>query len=223
MDRDEFLRPSTWVAATGVGVAVAGGVLLADLTAGRLRDFAIYPVLALTGWGLVLALAHGGTGLLGFALLVWDAVTVRRPDQAVGGGDDTLPPELIPVAADPTDIAVASAWKLALTRFFRAGDAAGSFSIRALSDVVSDGDWGLLTDFYCSDAGRRVLRDRGGNLGTAWGYGWSLDGALQALGTGKLPLPDMPVPDVQPFVAHATQRNTKRRSSAVVEGEKRGN
>lgn len=216
-DNDDLTRPSTLLAAVGLGLVVGGALLLADLTRGQLRDMAIYPVAAVVAVGFVLGAWHGGLGLLGFVLLVWDAVTARRPEPE---WVDELPPELIPVAVDPAELAMASAWKLALTRFFRAGDAAGSFSIRSLSDVVSDGDWGLLTDFYCSDAGRRVLRDRGGNLGTAWGYGWSLDGALQALGAGKLPLPDMPVPEVQIFVSPATQRNARGRKSTVVNGEK---
>jgi hypothetical protein len=69
-----------------------------------------------------------------------------------------------------------------------------------------------------------VLLNRGGPLGTGWGYGWTLDAVLQALNTDKLPLPPFPegqVPDVALYVANTAQRNTNTRKSkagAVVDG-----
>lgn len=132
-------------------------------------------------------------------------------DGAQAGGDEAV--ITTPVGTPSMERA---AMKTALSRFFRGGEQAGSFSIRALSSIVSDGDWAALTDFYCSDAGGRVLRDRGGPLGTAWGHGWTLDAVLQALNADRLPLPPFPegqVPDVALYVANTTQRNGNTRKS----------
>jgi hypothetical protein len=208
-------RPSAWIAGFGVGL---GATCLLGIAA-ELRGWAV-PILVYAevvglGMGLVLALDFAGRSFVSGMFTVLEVVRNAQ----------TLAPAPTLVQADqpkpePDTDLLASAWKVPLSRFFRAGDSAGSFSIRNLAGVVSEGDWAALTDFYCSDEGRRVLRDRGGNLGTAWGYGWSLDAVLQALNASKLPLPDMPVPDVQPYVGNTTQRNTKKRAPAVVEHQK---
>ena len=95
-DNDDLTRPSTLLAAVGLGLVVGGALLLADLTRGQLRDMAIYPVAAVVAVGFVLGAWHGGLGLLGFVLLVWDAYTARKPEQAVAGGAEVAEPERTP-------------------------------------------------------------------------------------------------------------------------------
>lgn len=104
------------------------------------------------------------------------------------------------------------AWALALERFFRAGDAAGSFSINAMSGVVGSDVWGRLTDFYCSETGGRVLRIAPGNVGTVWGWGWQLDTVLQRVALRHFPHPTGPAPDVNVPIQSATQRKAPRKS-----------
>ena len=123
-----------------------------------------------------------------------------------------------PTSAPPSPDTQAQAWRIALERFFRAGDAAGSFSIRSLSGVIGSDSWALLTDWFCSEQGGRVLRVAAGNAGTTWGYGWGLDRVLQLLATGKLPLPPGDAPEVEPYIANKTRQNATKRSPTVVEG-----
>lgn len=221
-------RPSTWIGALGLSVFAACAYGLVMVLAGQSPN----------GWHMLMwAGAGAGASLFSdfamWAVKDWRQAAVKLEADRAGteetrvktqatrlalegatvGGDEAV---IIP-SPEPLDLTRA-AMKQALNRFFRGGDQAGSFSIRALSSIVSDGDWAALTEFYCSDAGGRVLRDRGGPLGTGWGYGWTLDTVLQALNTNRLPFPDMAVPDVALYVANTAQRNTKRRSSTVVEG-----
>lgn len=114
-----------------------------------------------------------------------------------------------------------AAWHSALERFFRAGDLAGGFSIRLMSGVVGSTAWGRLTDFYCSEQGRKVLRVGPGDEGTVWGHGWSLDSTLQALATGKLPHPSGTAPEITEFGRNATRRDATRQRKTVIEGTAR--
>ena len=220
-------RPFTFLLAAALAGMVATGVPLAALL---LNWWLGWPPV---DWRLTLWLLTAVPVFLGVSarLMASDNLLAERQRQidqdaqevktqaarlaleaATAGGEE--PPEPAPVPVDMTRTAM----KQAVGRFMRGGEAAGSFSIRALSSIVSDGDWAALTEFYCSDAGGRVLRDRGGPLGTGWGYGWTLDTVLQALNADRLPFPDMAVPEVALYVANTAQRNTKRRSSTVVEG-----
>lgn len=89
--------------------------------------------------------------------------------------------QLVAVAAKECDYdAERDAWKLALTRFFRAGDSAGGFSIRKLDGVVGSDTWPRLVHFYATSDGGNVLRDAGGDTGFTWGHGWRLNRALIA-------------------------------------------
>jgi hypothetical protein len=205
-------KPSAWFYGFGLGIVAVCVLGISSTVNGWDVPLPVFVYVFGLGLGAVVTLQFTGAS---FKAVVASAFEMVKQYQTL-----TPAPTLVqadtPEPEPDTDL-LASAWKVPLSRFFRAGDSAGSFSIRNLAGVVSEGDWAGLTDFYCSDEGRRVLRDRGGNLGTAWGYGWSLDAVLQALNASKLPLPDMPVPDVQPYVANSTQRGTKRRSPAVVE------
>lgn len=113
------------------------------------------------------------------------------------------------------------AWRSALERFFRAGDLAGGFSIRLMSGVVGSTAWGRLTDFYCSQEGRQVLRVGPGDEGTVWGHGWNLDSTLQALATGKLPHPIGTAPEISEHGRNATRRDSTRQRKTVIEGTAR--
>lgn len=108
------------------------------------------------------------------------------------------------------------AWRLALDRFFRAGESAGGFSAGRLSGVAGSDAWPRLVHFYASESGGNVLRDAGGNVGHTWGHGWTLDRVMLALGNNKLPRPDMPLPVIQPFVAPATQRRAPQKVKTAV-------
>lgn len=94
--------------------------------------------------------------------------------------------------------------------FFRDGDAHG-FTIDAMKGAVGSTTWARLTDFYCSDAGNRVLRNAGGKIGTQWGWGWGLEDVLRSLALGVFPLPPGDVPEVVWRPRDATQRNTERK------------
>ena len=131
----------------------------------------------------------------------------------------------IPAVADE---ALEYAWRLALGRFFRAGEAAGGFSENRLAGVVGSDTWVRLIAFYgqaqSTPAGKvvgPVLRDAGGNVGNEWNYGWGLDAVLPLLEASKLPRPGGAVPDVAVYIQSAAQRGTarkgSRRSSEVVE------
>jgi hypothetical protein len=205
-------KPSAWFYGFGLGIVAVCVLGISSTVNGWDVPLPVFVYVFGLGLGAVVTLQFTGAS---FKAVVASAFEMVKQYQTLTPAPTLVPAD--PPEPEPDTDLLASAWKVPLSRFFRAGDSAGSFSIRNLAGVVSEGDWALLTDFYCSDAGRRVLRDRGGNLGTAWGYGWSLDAVLQALNAGKLPLPDMAVPDVQPYVANSTQRNTKRRAPAVVE------
>lgn len=203
------MRPSTVTAAIGTGLAVGGLVLLGDLLAGVRRDLLVYPVVGVTAAGMVLAFWHGGFGVLGFALYLWDALVTRRPTPAAS------PAPASPPKPDEAAEANERAWRLALERFFRAGDAAGSFSIRALEGVVGSDTWARLTDFYCSEAGHRILRVGAGSAGTTWNWGWELDYTLQRLAAGGLPHPAGLAPTVEVYVRNTTRRNAPKRAATV--------
>ena len=210
---DGINRPSTLVFALATAASVVCVMLLADL--GHWRSAELYALAGVLAFAAIAGLWHGGLAVLGFVLLVVDARRERQPEPVVYAPPDDDEPDAPPEAE--IDLR-ARAWATALGRFFRAGDKAG-FTIRALTPaVLSEDDWARLTAYYVSDDGRRVLRDRGGNQGTGWGYGWDLDGAVRAIGVGALPLPGGEPPVVEVFVEHATQRNAKRSKSAVVEG-----
>lgn len=138
--------------------------------------------------------------------------------------NDAPPPVtvLAPVVEKDTDYdAEREAWRVALDRFFRAGEAAGGFSAGKLSGVAGSDAWPRLVHFYSSETGGNVLRDAGGNTGHTWGHGWTLDRVMLALHNNNFPLPDMPVPVIQPYVAAAPQRRASRKSAAVVDGTAR--
>lgn len=189
-------------------MCLAAGIGLAALDRGHAVPWDKCITLAIMGLGLVPILEFAARSL-------WAMLT------AVGGAwlewrERTAPvlPEVLddpaPVPVQPNELE--RAWKVALSRFFRAGDAAGGFSARKLEGVVGSDTWPRLTAFYCGDDGNRILRVGPGDQGTVWNWGWDLDYTLQRIEAGNFPYPAGPVPDVQLFVANATQQRAPRRS-----------
>ncbi len=123
----------------------------------------------------------------------------------------------VPTSVGQGDDETAEAMRLALDRFFRAGDVAGGFSIRKLDGVVGSDTWGRLVHFYDTAAGGNVLRDAGGDQGYQWGHGWRLDRALLALANGRLPFPPGGVPVVSTPRTATTRRHTARQRNAMGE------
>lgn len=205
-------RPAYWGVGFGLGLALAGGFVVADAYAGLLRPgwWALYPALVLSGMGTVVTLAGLGKGL-SWALVEWDEMQARRNPPA-------LAPETAPEPDDEgPDYAAEAEYKAkldAVMTFFHAGERAGGFSAGLLSPgVVGSDTWDALTDFYVSEVGRRVLRVVAGNVGTVWNHGHTLDSTIRGLRAGLIPLPPGPVPVVSAYVPPAAQRNAPRKSA----------
>lgn len=204
-------------------LCMAGIWLCASLLVGLMADWlATFPFWAFSlSVAVGLALSILARGIHGYHSELIRAEKVRQDslEQITKERAWALEHAPEPVAETPAvDDERLRAWRLALDRLFRAGENAGSFSIRALDGVVGSETWGKLTDWFCSDAGGRILRDGVGSQGTRWGYGWSLDRALQALALGKIALPPTDAPDIQPYVASTTRKNAKQRAATVVDG-----
>jgi hypothetical protein len=203
---------SVWQLGLALGLAVDAGLLLAgalngyNLTATNLpRLLTVAVSIAALGW-LCLPLA----------VAAWNAawavyLTFRPPAPLVDSRIENLAlssqiQEEQVSDYDPEQ----EAWKVALSRFFRAGEAAGGFSVRKLSGVVGEPAWAKLTEFYSSDAGNRILRVGPGDQGTVWNWGWEIDYVLQRINAGGLPHPTGPVPVVEIYVIDAARHDTKR-------------
>jgi hypothetical protein len=201
-----------WELGLAIGLFVDAGLAVGLAASGRAYTAADLPRLAWIGvWVAVLGLTFPATvrGLWGAGGAVIGAVRElwRQPDAP----EVTAPLPVLPIPDD----AEARAWQGALSRFFRAGDAAGGFSIRKLEGVIGSDAWARLTEFYSSDAGCRVLRVGPGDQGTVWNWGWEIDYVLQRIGSGSFPHPTGPVPDVQIYVNNASQRPAKRRATTA--------
>lgn len=208
---DPFDRPSTWALALGVGLLAAGVAALTDL--GRAaHPAAYYALLGVVSFGAVLGFVHGVPLALGLVTL---GLSVAR-DWRTTFGKPSVPVQAAPVVvAEPKEDydAEKDAWRVALDRFFRAGEAAGGFSAGKLSGVAGSDAWPRLVHFYASADGGNVLRDAGGNVGHTWGHGWTLDRVMLAIGTNRLPRPDMPLPVIAPYVVSAAQRRAPQKSA----------
>lgn len=206
-------RPSSHIIGFGVALVVVGLMVAADAREGALRPgwWMVYPSIFAACIGGVVTLAGLGHGLS------W---TLDTADELAARRDQRRPPA--PVVAEtvpqpqPPDDAAENAWRLALERFFRAGDKAGGFSIRKLEGVVGSTTWFLLTDFYVSLEGGQVLRRMPGDEGTVWGHGWTLDDVTRKLALGTLPHPQGPVPSVEVYIANTTQQNAPRQRKTAV-------
>ena len=104
---------------------------------------------------------------------------------------------------------------------FRAGDAADSFSVAALSGCVGSDTHPALMTFYTSTAGLGLLRNVGGNKGHRWGFKpngelWTLADVLDLLKAGKLPHPEGKVPEIKRPPDSAALRKAARKGSGAV-------
>jgi hypothetical protein len=209
------METDLWQLGLALGLAVDAGLALA---------------LALSGQGLTLDnLPRYATVAVSVAVICW---TGLAPLVAAFQGAVSLVVRLDawkhrnnlpPVADTPQPVAdkepeydaEQQAWRLALDRFFRAGDAAGGFSAGKLSGVAGSDSWPRLVHFFASEAGGNVLRDAGSNVGHIWGHGWTLDRVMLALGNNRLPRPDMPLPVIELYIAPATQRRASQKSKTA--------
>lgn len=183
----------------GVCRLIAPGTATEELWASLGIGFGILPVLVIAVWTN--------------AYRKDKAADVKVKLAAIQSVPAPVPPSPPPPA--PPDDAHEQAWRTALERFFRAGDKAGSFSIRALQGVVGSTTWAALTDFYCAQAGGNILRRVPGDEGTTWGHGWRLDDVTRKLALGQLPHPDGVVPTVELYVGNSTSHDTKRQRTTA--------
>ncbi len=203
--------------AVALGLAIDAGLLLGLVLSGAPlampadlpRLLTIGASIAALGWtGLapLVAMFQAAVGLY----VRWD-VWKHRND-----APPTTPVVVVaPIEKEPDEYnAEQEAWRVALDRFFRAGEAAGGFSAGKLSGVAGSDSWPRLVHFYAGEAGGNVLRDAGGNVGHTWGHGWTLDRVMLAIGTNRLPHPDMPLPVIALFVASTTQRRAPQKSKS---------
>jgi hypothetical protein len=214
VDNSELGRPSTWLGALGLGLAVPAARALADINAGHalwpLLPF--YIALGLSVFGAALAIAHGFWGLLAFVVTVAEAVRAFQAQPPAPAEPDDQPDD--DQDPDPDDAAQA-AMRLAVEIWFRAGEGLGSFSENSMTGagVCGSDTWPRLAGFYTAPAGHQVLRVVPGNVGTTWNHGHNLDGTLLGLASGRIPLPPGDVPDVKPLITVATRRGAAQRSA----------
>lgn len=209
-------KPSTALGAVSLALFVTAVVALTG-TAHEMTWYGyLFGTVAFGSLSLMHLLALALRGLFG----IWERVLqMAELHQKLKPPADTPPPAAEPVIEKENDYdPEQEAWRVALDRFFRAGDAAGGFSAGKLSGVAGSDSWPRLVHFYASEVGGNVLRDAGGNIGHTWGHGWTLDRVMLALGNNRLPRPEMPLPVIAPFVVSATQRNTARKSKTVING-----
>jgi hypothetical protein len=156
----------------------------------------------------------GGRGVVFTLVEVRDVLRPPAPVQTVQTDDDE--PD-----APTVDEAREQATLDAMLTFFMAGQKAGGFSSRLLSPgVVGSDTWDNITKFYISVEGRQVLRDAGGNVGTVWNHGHTLDSTIRGLRAGVIPLPPGDkVPEVHPYLPDAAQRSTAPRRTAPKRAE----
>ena len=207
-------RPAYWGVGLGLGLALAGGVVVADAYAGVLRPgwWALYPSLILAGIGTVVTLAGLGKGL-SWALDTSDELAARREQRRPPAPVELPEPE--PDDAPETD-ALEDDWYIALRRFFRNGEVAGGFSHSRLveSGSITEGPWTELTRFYASEEGGQVLRLEAPE-GYVRGRGWTFDDIKSAIAQRRLPHPPGEPPEVVVLPDDATRRDGRRQREGV--------
>jgi hypothetical protein len=123
-------------------------------------------------------------------------------------------PEPAPDAPEqPDDDALDAAWRLSLRRFFHNGEVAGGFSHRKLESTMTEDAWTVLTTFYASDDGGRVLRLT--PAGYVLGYGWDHDTVRQKITRQTLPHPPGDPPDVAVLPDDASRRDARRQKATA--------
>ena len=186
------------MAGLALGLAAVSRMVYSDAQAGGYRDPAVYAAVLLFCVGLWPFLVALGDALKAVAISTGQVYRVWFPVIA-----KVEPPK--PAApADPS--ADDLAWRTALDRFFRAGQAAEGFSGAKLAGVVGSDGWPTLVHFY-EELG--ILRDWGSNRGYDWRPPWGLDRVLLRLGSGALPHPPGLPPNVEPYIA--PQRRAARK------------
>lgn len=220
-DNDDLTRPSTLLAAVGLGLVVGGALLLADLTRGQLRDMAIYPVAAIVAVGFVLGAWHGGLGLLGFVLLVWDAYTVRKPEQAVAGGAEVAEPERMP--SPLVGGYLLNEWEQyhrdGLRLLFQHGRAAGALTSTALIGAAfrDSAHWGYWTDLA---AANRLCEKQNG-VTTALPPNRTFTWALRRVEVWDCDAPEGTTPLPLPYPFPATSAYRVKLDKATLGGTRR--
>ncbi len=205
--------PSSWGAGFALGLCLAAIVGLGALDRGQAVPWARCGVIVVASLGAVPSLEFGLRAAWAIFTAVGGAVLEWRERTRPAVADEPEAPEQKKSDYDPER----EAWRIALDRFFRAGDAAGGFSAGRLAGVAGSDAWPRLVHFYASEQGGNVLRDAGTNIGHTWGHGWTLDRVMLALGNDKLPRPDMPLPIITPFVAVTTQRRAPQKGKTAKE------
>jgi hypothetical protein len=218
MPREPGGEGAAWGYGFALGMVVVGGILLADSLS---AEFGL-PLMAYVSVGVsciatppcLKGLVLGGRGVAFTWVEVRDVWRPPAPVQTVQTDDDE--PD-----APTVDEAREQATLDAMLTFFMAGQKAGGFSSRLLSPgVVGSDTWDNITKFYISVEGRQVLRDAGGNVGTVFNHGHTLDSTIRGLRAGVIPLPPGDkVPEVHPYLPDAAQRSTAPRRTAPKRAE----
>lgn len=155
-------RPAYWGVGLGLGLALAGGFVVADAYRGALNPFwfMLYPGLIVTGIGFVVALAGLGKGL-SWALDTSDELAARREQRR-----PALPvlESLEPILDESPDTETEHIhnWEVALLHAIMYAETYG-WTFDSLGptgiNIMERAAWDAITD-YLRDCGRLVKKDR---------------------------------------------------------------